>query len=93
MNYKLLGKRTGLPVSEFALGAGNFGQAWGYGTDSIEADRIVSSNPCALAHPLTFAMLITGGYASRVTNLGQLPKKRHSTRLIRNRGSILYRKC
>lgn len=42
MNYKLLGKRTGLPVSEFALGAGNFGQAWGYGTDSIEADRIVS---------------------------------------------------
>ncbi|WP_269235517.1 aldo/keto reductase [Flavobacterium flavigenum] len=42
MNYKLLGKRTGLPVSEFTIGAGNFGQAWGYGMDSKEADRIVS---------------------------------------------------
>lgn len=42
MIYKILGKRTGLPVSEFALGAGSFGQAWGYGTEAKEADRIVS---------------------------------------------------
>lgn len=42
MNYKILGKRTGLPVSEFALGAGSFGQAWGYGTEAKEADRIIS---------------------------------------------------
>lgn len=42
MNYKLLGKRTGLPVSDLALGAGNFGQAWGYGAEAKEAERIIS---------------------------------------------------
>lgn len=42
MNYKILGKKTGLPVSEFALGAGTFGTAWGYGTEPKEADRIIS---------------------------------------------------
>ncbi|OXB07752.1 aldo/keto reductase [Flavobacterium pectinovorum] len=42
MNYKLLGKKTGLPVSEFALGAGSFGTAWGYGTEEKEVERIVS---------------------------------------------------
>lgn len=76
MNYKLLGKRTGLPVSEFALGAGNFGRAWGYGTDPIEADRIVSSNPLCSCSPSYLCNANYGGYASRVTNLGQLPKKK-----------------
>lgn len=42
MDYKLLGKRTGLPVSDFALGGGNFGQAMGYGADAKEAERIIS---------------------------------------------------
>lgn len=41
MNYRVLGKRTGLPVSEFALGTAMFGQAWGYGADATEVDRIV----------------------------------------------------
>jgi len=42
MNYKILGTRTGLPVSEFALGTGVFGQAWGYGADAAEIDKIIS---------------------------------------------------
>lgn len=42
MNYKILGKRTGLPVSEFALGAAMFGQTWGYGVDAKETERIIS---------------------------------------------------
>lgn len=42
MNYKILGTRTGLPVSDFALGAGMFGTAWGYGTELKESDRIIS---------------------------------------------------
>lgn len=29
MKYKLLGRKTGLRVSELALGAGNFGTGWG----------------------------------------------------------------
>lgn len=41
MNYKILGTRTGLPVSEFALGTAMFGQAWGYGAAAAEIDRII----------------------------------------------------
>jgi aryl-alcohol dehydrogenase-like predicted oxidoreductase len=40
MRYKLLGRRTGLRVSELSLGAGMFGTGWGYGADPIEARRI-----------------------------------------------------
>ncbi len=32
MRYKLFGNHTGLRVSEFALGTGNFGTGWGYGS-------------------------------------------------------------
>ena len=40
MNYSTLGRLCGLRVSEFGLGTGNFGAAWGHGTDSVEARRI-----------------------------------------------------
>ena len=33
MRYKTFGRRTGLRVSEVALGAGNFGTKWGYGSE------------------------------------------------------------
>src|ERR1700753_3986629 len=33
MRYKTFGRRTGLRVSEVALGAGNFGTEWGYGSE------------------------------------------------------------
>lgn len=41
MRYKLFGERTGLRVSEFILGTGNFGTAWGYGTEADESRRIL----------------------------------------------------
>lgn len=41
MNYRILGTRTGLPVSEFALGTALFGQKWGYGADAAEIERII----------------------------------------------------
>ena len=41
MNYQILGKKTGLPVSEFALGTAMFGQTWGYGADAAEVERII----------------------------------------------------
>lgn len=31
MNYKIFGQKTGLRVSELALGTGNFGTGWGHG--------------------------------------------------------------
>lgn len=40
MNYQLLGTKTGLWVSELALGTGMFGTATGYGAEPAEARRI-----------------------------------------------------
>ncbi|MFF2374874.1 aldo/keto reductase [Streptomyces xiamenensis] len=40
MRYTTFGKRTGLRVSEYALGAANFGTAWGAGAEEDEARRI-----------------------------------------------------
>ncbi|AWT24933.1 General stress protein 69 [Corynebacterium provencense] len=47
MRYTTFGRRTGLRVSEYALGTGNFGTGWGAGADRDEAkaifDRFVES--------------------------------------------------
>jgi aryl-alcohol dehydrogenase-like predicted oxidoreductase len=40
MRYKIFGRRTGLRVSELALGTGNFGTAWGHGAEREEAKAI-----------------------------------------------------
>jgi aryl-alcohol dehydrogenase-like predicted oxidoreductase len=40
MQYKIFGRRTGLRVSELALGTRNFGTGWGHGTEREEAKRI-----------------------------------------------------
>lgn len=40
MQYKYFGRRTGLRVSELALGTGNFGTGWGHGAERDEAQRI-----------------------------------------------------
>jgi len=40
MRYKIFGRRTGLRVSELALGAGNFGTRWGHGAEPAEAKKV-----------------------------------------------------
>lgn len=40
MRYKIFGRRTGLRVSELALGAGNFGTRWGHGAERAEAKTV-----------------------------------------------------
>lgn len=40
MRYRVLGGHSGLVVSEVALGAGNFGNQWGYGAEPDEARRM-----------------------------------------------------
>lgn len=40
MRYTTFGRRSGLRVSEYALGTGNFGTAWESGTDATEARLI-----------------------------------------------------
>lgn len=42
MNYKVFGK-TGLSVSELALGTGNFGTGWGYGADPESSKAIFNA--------------------------------------------------
>ncbi len=41
MRYKIFGQRTGLKVSELALGAGMFGTAFGYGAEPDEVRQIL----------------------------------------------------
>lgn len=40
MRYKVFGRRTGLRVSEIALGCGMFGTKWGHGAEPGEARRM-----------------------------------------------------
>jgi aryl-alcohol dehydrogenase-like predicted oxidoreductase len=40
MEYMTFGRETGLRVSEYALGTGNFGTCWGGGAEPLEARRI-----------------------------------------------------
>jgi aryl-alcohol dehydrogenase-like predicted oxidoreductase len=40
MRYRIFGRRTGLRVSELALGAGNFGTRWGHGAERAEAKKV-----------------------------------------------------
>lgn len=40
MRYKIFGRRTGLRVSELALGAGNFATRWGHGAKRGEAKLV-----------------------------------------------------
>ncbi|WP_343729981.1 aldo/keto reductase [Duganella sp.] len=40
MKYLHFGRRTGLRVSELALGTGNFGTGWGYGSERGEAKEV-----------------------------------------------------
>lgn len=40
MQYTTFGRRTGLRVSELALGTGNFGTGWGYGSERDEAKAV-----------------------------------------------------
>jgi aryl-alcohol dehydrogenase-like predicted oxidoreductase len=41
MRYQVFGQHTGLRVSAYALGTGNFGTGWGYGAEPAEARRML----------------------------------------------------
>src|SRR5580693_10721778 len=43
MRYQIFGERTGLKVSELALGTGMFGQTWGYGAPPEDVKRILAA--------------------------------------------------
>ena len=43
MRYRIFGQRSGLKVSEIALGSGMFGKTWGYGAEPDEVHSILHS--------------------------------------------------
>ncbi len=78
MKYRLLGK-SGLRVSEAALGAMTFGDEWGWGSPNAEAQKVyetyreaggnfidtANSTPMAQAGPCVSSRQITGRTTSR----------------------------
>jgi aryl-alcohol dehydrogenase-like predicted oxidoreductase len=51
MRYKIFGRRTGLRVSELALGAGNFATRWGHGAERAEAKKVFDAYVEAVGKP------------------------------------------
>jgi len=60
MKYYLLGK-SGLRVSELALGAMSFGTEWGWGIEINEARRVEMGFPHAILANPTIKQTISGG--------------------------------
>jgi aryl-alcohol dehydrogenase-like predicted oxidoreductase len=65
MRYKLLG-RTGLRVSELALGAMTFGEQWGWGAARDECARILDAYAQAGGNVIDTANHYTGGTSERI---------------------------
>ena len=61
MRYTSFGRRTGLRVSEYALGTGNFGTAWSSGTGAPEAQAIFDAFAEAGGTFLDTAAMYQGG--------------------------------
>ena len=63
MRYTSFGRRTGLRVSEYALGTGNFGTAWKSGVDTTDARAIFDRFVEAGGTFLDTAAMYQGGQA------------------------------
>jgi aryl-alcohol dehydrogenase-like predicted oxidoreductase len=65
MRYKLLG-RTGLRVSELALGTMTFGEGWGWGASKAESERVLRRYADAGGNVVDTANYYTGGESERI---------------------------
>ncbi|HTJ01111.1 MAG TPA: aldo/keto reductase, partial [Dongiaceae bacterium] len=66
MNYKLLGK-SGLRVSEVALGTMTFGEDWGWGATAIECRKMFDVFAAAGGNFIDTADLYTNGTSEKLT--------------------------
>jgi aryl-alcohol dehydrogenase-like predicted oxidoreductase len=66
MRYQVFGDRTGLKVSEFALGTGMLGKAYGYGTDPDEALQILEGYVEAGGNLIDLSDAYQGGESERL---------------------------
>lgn len=60
------GRRTGLRVSQLALGTGNFGTGWGHGADKAEARAIFDTYLAAGGNFIDSADVYQGGQAEQL---------------------------
>ncbi|SHG66127.1 aldo/keto reductase [Massilia sp. CF038] len=70
MQYKTFGRRSGLRVSQLALGAGNFGTGWGHGADKAEAKAMFDTYIDAGGNFIDTADVYQGGQSEQF--LGEL---------------------
>jgi aryl-alcohol dehydrogenase-like predicted oxidoreductase len=66
MRYKVFGDRTGLKVSELALGTGMLGKAYGYGTEADEAQKILECYVEAGGNLIDLSDAYQGGGSERL---------------------------
>jgi aryl-alcohol dehydrogenase-like predicted oxidoreductase len=66
MRYQVFGDRTGLKVSEFALGTGMLGKAYGYGTEPDEALKILEGYAEAGGNLIDLSDAYQGGESERL---------------------------
>lgn len=64
MRYKLLGK-SGLRVSELALGTMTFGEEWGWGADKVESKKVFDSYTAAGGNFIDTANRYTEGTSEK----------------------------
>jgi aryl-alcohol dehydrogenase-like predicted oxidoreductase len=67
MRYKSFGRRSGLRVSELALGTGNFGTGWGYGAERDEAKAVFDRYAAAGGNFIDTADVYQGGQSEVLT--------------------------
>lgn len=66
MKYKTFGRRTGLRVSELALGTGNFGTGWGHGAEKAEAKSMFDDYLAAGGNFIDTADVYQGGQSEQL---------------------------
>ncbi len=85
MRYRLLG-RSGLRVSELALGTMTFGEDWGWGADKEECRRLFSAYVEAGGNFIDTANRYTNGTSERI--VGELIRGRRSEMVLATKYSI-----
>src|SRR5262245_9458869 len=88
MKYKLLGK-SGLRVSELALGAMTFGEDWGWGADSAESRRMFDAYIDRGGNFIDTASIYTNGSSERL--VGELAGDRRERLVVATKYTLMTR--
>ncbi|NYS42178.1 aldo/keto reductase, partial [Pseudomonas syringae pv. actinidiae] len=79
MKYKTFGK-TGLSVSQIALGTGNFGTGWGYGADPVVSEAMFNAYAEAGGNFIDTADIYQFGQSEELLGAAARPARRFCAR-------------